>query len=127
LELMMASPLHRRWSLMAFDRLIVTPMKLGQAIVLRVDGKAQAFCSWALVSEAAFDDLRHDRRKMDASDWRSGPILMLSDVVAPYGGVKQVIATLKQVLPDYTGPIRAVRRNQDGSIRRCVELSRSRS
>jgi hypothetical protein len=52
---------------------------------------------------------------------------MLSDVVAPYGGVKQVIATLKQVLPDYTGPIRAVRRNQDGSIRRCVELSRSRS
>jgi hemolysin-activating ACP:hemolysin acyltransferase len=125
LELLMASPMHRRWSLEAFDRLIVTPMKLRQAIILRVEGKMRAFCSWALVSEAVFEDLRLDRRKMDIPDWRSGPILMLTDVIAPYGDAKRVTSALKRVMPDYTGPIRAVRRNPDGTIRRCVDLTRS--
>lgn len=92
--LMTASPIHERWYIGDVSRLILAPLMLGQAVVVRGGRGVIAFASWALFDEIAEDGYLAGDRKIQESDWRSGDRLWLVDVVSPYGATRELLASL---------------------------------
>jgi cytolysin-activating lysine-acyltransferase len=57
---------------------------------------------------------------MQPADWVSGSQVWIIDFVAPFGGVWAIISDLRQI---YVGHGFALRRQQDGKIRRLVKFN----
>ena len=96
-RLMAASPSHRHHFLSDLEWLVMPPLALGQARLIRDDkGNPLAFACWALVSEAVEKRLEAGHPRLAPQEWRSGDRLWLIDVVAPEPALPTVLATLQK-------------------------------
>lgn len=87
------SGLHARYSVEACIRLVLTPLELGQAVILPAP---LAYASWAFMSHGASERMRAGISPR-AEEWRSGPNVWLMDVIAPMGGAEVVMADLQRI------------------------------
>lgn len=74
-----------------------------------------AYASWAMVSEEVEQRLSQGQIKLKPSDWRSGTIPWLIDLVAPYGGSDAALQELAdQVVPG--GELKTLVPNSGGGV-----------
>lgn len=78
------------------DWLVMPPLVLDQCKLYMKGEIPWAFCTWALVSDEIDARLRSAVPKIAPHEWKSGAHLWLIDVVAPFGGVEELIADLGQ-------------------------------
>ena len=90
--LMTRSPTHKFAFLTDLEWLVMPPLAMGQARLYRNDkGDPIAFASWALVSDEVDQRLTNRNGKLRPADWRSGPHPWIIDLIAPFGGVDEVV------------------------------------
>ena len=90
--LMSRSVPHRHVFMADIDWRVLPPLYLGQVRVFRdAKGNAQALVSWAFVSDEVDARLKANIARLQPGDWRSGPHPWIVDVVAPFGGIRQII------------------------------------
>ena len=91
--LMSRSAPHRHVFMADLDWLVLPPLYLGQARVLRgAEGSPLAYVSWALASDAVEARLKARIGRLQPTDWRSGPHPWIIDVIAPFGGADKAVA-----------------------------------
>jgi cytolysin-activating lysine-acyltransferase len=97
--LMSLSAPHRHLFMADLEWLVLPPMALTQARLYRNDkGSPIAYASWALVSDEVDARLKQRIGKLKPADWRSGPHPWIIDLVAPFGGVQEVLSTLQNTV-----------------------------
>lgn len=74
---------------------VMPPLVLDQAKLYTKDESPLAFVSWALLSEEAAARYKTYPHKLLPSDWKSGDQVWLVDMLAPFGGAKDVLQDLK--------------------------------
>jgi cytolysin-activating lysine-acyltransferase len=118
-SLMLLSEIHRRWKIADFERLLVPPFSLQQFRCYRRGAEAAGLVTWAYLSDEKSEEFLSASRKMQLSDWQSGDILWLIDVIIPHGGVWTIVSDLRTV---HCGRGFAVRRTPQGRIKKLVYL-----
>lgn len=96
--LMSRSNLHRKWYLDDLDRLIVTPIKLGQYVTHFVNDELVGFGSWALMAPESLDAFLTGSRKLTREDFSSGSIPVLVDIISPDGFGRQITSQMRDCL-----------------------------
>ena len=82
--LMTMSKAHRDLPIREIERRVALPILLKQFRTFVKDKQPIAFLTWGAVSEAVRDRLAKGNTEMAEADWRSGPHLMVVDVVSPF-------------------------------------------
>jgi cytolysin-activating lysine-acyltransferase len=78
-----------------FEWLILPAISLKQYKVFRSKkSEPIAFVTWAKVSEDVEKRLLNGHIKLAPKDWKSGDKLVLIDVIAPFGGSKEILKQL---------------------------------
>ena len=98
------SPAHKHIFLADLEWLVLPAMLNRQVCVWRRQtdrgNMPVAYASWAMVSEEVDARLRQEQVKLKPTDWQSGEIAWLIDMVAPYGGADTAVQELAdQVVP----------------------------
>lgn len=117
IELLTLSPYHVTWSIFDLQRLVIPPIRLGQYRLYRRKFKPVAFVSWAWLTENAENGYTTGTRLLQPEDWNSGDRLWFIDFVAPFGGVKRLVADLRNGPFKHHRSAMSLRRNADGSVR----------
>lgn len=109
---------HRahRWRLNDLPRLVIPPLRLGQAHLFYERGRPLAYVSWAWLSGIASDGFEDGSRLLKAEDWRSGENLWIVDLFAPFGHVGKISRFLREELSPLASTARSLRRDEDGTI-----------
>ncbi|BHH84976.1 toxin-activating lysine-acyltransferase [Desulforhopalus sp. 52FAK] len=110
---------HRRFQFISdLEWLLLPPLVGGQCKLYMKKEYPISFISWAFLDEDAEKRLFHNGGKLRPEDWKSGENLWIIDIVAPFGGVENMLRdiqknefpgqTLKMIAPDpKTGGIKA--------------------
>ena len=111
--LYMHSPAHKYAFITDLEWMVMPPLVLNQYKLYMKDDAPLAFASWASVDEEVEKRLLSGRIRLAPKDWKSGDRLWLIDLIAPFGGGKDVIKdlrenvfpsrTIKQLMPDADG------------------------
>ena len=111
--LYMHAPSHKHLFLTDVEWMIIPPMALNQYKLYMKEEAPLAYASWALVDEETEKRLLSGRIRLAPKDWKSGDRLWLIDLVAPFGGGKDVLKDIrdnvfpsrpiKQLVPDANG------------------------
>ena len=111
--LYMHAPSHKHLFLTDIEWMIIPPMALNQYKLYMKEEAPLAYASWALVDEETEKRLLSGRIRLAPKDWKSGDRLWLIDLVAPFGGGKDVLKDIrdnvfpsrpiKQLVPDANG------------------------
>ena len=120
--LIMQSPAHQHLFATDFEWLLVPPIRLRQFRVFRRKGMPIAFASWAFLDEAVEARLAGGTVRLAPKDWRSGDRPWLIDLVAPFGGVNELVAHLKAQVFKGT-PFKALSAHPNGGGMSVVDLS----
>jgi cytolysin-activating lysine-acyltransferase len=90
---LMSRAQHRRHAFMAdLEWLVMPALALGQARLFRNDkGDPISFASWATVSDEVNERFKSGVARIAPPEWRSGPHLWIFDIVAPFGGAKEML------------------------------------
>lgn len=91
-------PLRRFTFVADLDWRLLPPLVLDQCRLYSKDSIPWAFVTWARVSEAVDERLRSMPPLISPHEWRSGPMLWLIDVVAPFGDARSVARQALQSL-----------------------------
>ena len=78
------------------DWLVMPPLVLDQCKLYMKGEVPWAFCTWAYVSDEVNARLGSHIPKIAPHEWKSGNHLWLIDVVAPFGGLDEIVADLAQ-------------------------------
>lgn len=78
-----------------FEWRIMPALVLDQARLHMREESPLAFITWARLSEAAVARYRQAPHRLTPADWKSGEQVWIVDVVAPFGGAREVIDDLK--------------------------------
>lgn len=98
--LMLAAPGTRHALLSDLEWRVMPPLMLNQAKVYLRDETPVAFVSWARLSPEVAQRFRRMPHRLTPADWRSGDEVWVVDLLAPFGGAKEVIKDLREsVLP----------------------------
>lgn len=97
--LMTQSPQHRDLSVSDLEWLVMPPVLLRQFKVFLKDGKPIAVILWARFSPEAEKRFTNDRRSMQFGDWASGMQAKIIDIIAPFGGEKELCEMFERELP----------------------------
>lgn len=107
------APSHKHLFVADIEWMIVPPMTLNQYKLYMKEEAPLAYASWAFVDEETEKRLLSGRVRLSPKDWRSGDRLWLIDLVAPFGGGKDVLKDvrdnifpgrpIKQLVPDADG------------------------
>lgn len=118
--LMQQSPLHRHFFLGDLDWVVVPSVLLKQFRIFQQDGRPVAYASWAYLSEETEERLIKGGKKLRPDEWKGGDKLWLIDLVAPFGGEKEIVQELREKV--FKGEkVRAVQPAPDGSGLAVVE------
>jgi len=110
---------HRRFQFISdLEWLLLPPLVGGQCKLYMKKEYPISFISWAFLDEDAEKRLFHNGGKLRPEDWTSGKNLWIIDIVAPFGGVENMLKdiqknefpgqSLKMIAPDpKTGGIKA--------------------
>ncbi len=111
--LYMHSSVHKHAFITDLEWMVMPPLVLNQYKLYMKDDAPLAFASWASVDEEVEKRLLSGRIRLAPKDWKSGDRLWLIDLIAPFGGGKDVIKdlrenvfpsrTIKQLMPDADG------------------------
>lgn len=83
---------HRRYQFIGdLEWLLLPPLVLGQCKLYMKKEYPISFISWAFLDEAAEKRLFANGGKLRPEDWKSGDRLWLIDIVAPFGGVENML------------------------------------
>jgi len=69
-----------------------------QFVYVVENGKLVGVGTWASMSDKSLDAFLTGSRKLVPSDFKSGPHLVLVDVIAPYGHARQITSKMRQKL-----------------------------
>lgn len=110
---------HRRFQFISdLEWLLLPPLVGGQCKLYMKKEYPVSFISWAFLDDDAEKRLFHNAGKLRPDDWKSGDNLWVIDIVAPFGGVENMLRdiqknefpgqTIKLLTPDpKTGGIKA--------------------
>lgn len=88
---------HRRYQFIAdLEWLLLPPLVLGQCKLYMKKEYPISFVSWAFLDEAAEKRLFANGGKLRPEDWKSGDRLWLMDIVAPFGGVENMLRDIQK-------------------------------
>lgn len=96
LWLYLHSPAHKHIFVADLEWLVVPAVVLDQYKLYMKDNAPLAFASWAFVSEEVENRLAQGQMRLAPKDWKSGDRLWLIDLVAPFGGGKEVFRELRE-------------------------------
>ena len=126
LEILAASGYQRRFPLDRYIAVeILPPLRCRQVrFYLTESGIPTAMVTWAWLSEDVEREVHETGRALQHDEWNCGHRLFINDLIAPYGGTRQVVRDLRgRVFPELEhGSI--IRRNPDGSLRRVGRFTR---
>lgn len=78
------------------DWLVMPPLVLDQCKLYMKGEVPWAFCTWAYVNDEVNARLGSNIPKIAPHEWKSGAHLWLIDVVAPFGGLEEIVVDLAQ-------------------------------
>lgn len=99
LDLLMRSPIHRKWPLEGIVRCFWPPLLLGQYRGRVENGRLVFLATWAFLTEEAERGYIEGTRLLQADDWNAGSKLWLVDVIAP-GRARDLVREVESVLAD---------------------------
>lgn len=116
--LMKHADYHGQWPLWTVDNDIVPALIHGQCKLYFDDEQNPVgFVTWALLNEAAKQQVLANTEPLSIDQWHSGDQLLLNDFVAPWGHARAIMKDIgTHVFPEHQGF--SLRRNADGSIRK---------
>ena len=92
------SEIHKTWSISDFNRLFYPPINKGY-FTLTTDGEQiTGLATYGFFSEEAYEGYRTLTRKIQPEDFDSGDIIVLVDVLAPFGTAAEILAQLRKEL-----------------------------
>jgi cytolysin-activating lysine-acyltransferase len=95
------SPQHKNFFIADLEWLVMTPILLNQFRIFYAPDRPIGVAFWAYVNERVDERLSGGNARLAPADWKSGDILWLVDIVAPYGGQEEMIKDLKvKVFPE---------------------------
>ncbi len=98
--LMLASQSTRHALLSDLEWRVMPPLMLNQAKVYLRDETPVAFVSWARLSPEVARRFRCLPHRLTPADWHSGEEFWVVDLLAPFGGAREVMKDLREnVLP----------------------------
>ena len=96
--LMMNNPTTRHAFVADLEWRVMPPLVLDQAKLYLQGEVATAFVTWALLSDAVAERYARPPFHLAPGDWKSGDKVFLVDLIAPYGGAREVLADLKKTV-----------------------------
>ncbi len=75
---------------------VMPALVLDQAKLYMRDTMPLAFVSWARLSTEAAHRYRQVPHRLAVSDWQSGEQVWIVDLIAPYGGVQDILSDLRK-------------------------------
>lgn len=88
---------HRRFQFISdLEWLLLPPLVQGQCKLYMKKEYPISFVSWAFLDEAAEKRLFQNGGKLRPEDWKSGDRLWIVDIVAPFGGVENMIRDVQK-------------------------------
>lgn len=87
---------HRRYQFISdLEWLLLPPLVNGQCKLYMKKEYPISFISWAYLDEAAEKRLFQNGGKLRPEDWKSGDRLWIIDLVAPFGGVDNMLTDIR--------------------------------
>lgn len=88
---------HRRFQFISnLEWLLLPPLVNGQCKLYMKKEYPISFVSWAFLGEETEKRLFHNGGKLRPEDWKSGENLWLIDIVAPFGGVENMLRDIQK-------------------------------
>jgi cytolysin-activating lysine-acyltransferase len=100
--LMLSSPGHKHLFVADFEWLVVPAILAKQFRLYRRDNVPIGFVSWARVSEEVEMRIINGSVKLSPKEWTGGDRLWIIDVIAPFGGVEDIMADLNKAFEGQT-------------------------
>jgi len=101
LMLMMRSRQHRHMFISDLEWSIIPPLALQQFHLFQNDKGPIGYVTWAVLSEEVVNELPTRQGRLKSAEWRSRQDCWIVDLVAPFGGRRQMIEQLQgDVLQD---------------------------
>lgn len=93
---------HRRFQFISdLEWLLLPPLVNGQCKLYMKKEYPVSFISWAFLDEVAETRLFQNGGKLRPEDWKSGDRLWIIDIVAPFGGVENMLHDIRKTeFPD---------------------------
>jgi cytolysin-activating lysine-acyltransferase len=107
---------------------LVASIKMNQMFVLYNErGAPVAYAVWAYLSDQVSTEMAaNESRLLHCSEWNEGLNLWLIDFVAPFGHARELASKLRHEVFSNHSRLRAVRTNDDGTIRRVIDRQLTR-
>lgn len=88
---------HRRFQFISdLEWLLIPPLVGGQCKLYMKEEYPISYISWAFLDEAAEKRMFLNGGKLRPEDWKSGDRLWIIDIVAPFGGVENMLADIQR-------------------------------
>ncbi len=88
---------HRRFHFISdLEWLLMPPLVTGQCKLYMKKEYPISFISWAFISEEVEQRLLQNGGKLRPEDWTSGDRLWVIDIVAPFGGVENMLNDIRK-------------------------------
>lgn len=88
---------HRRYQFIGdLEWLLLPPLVSGQCKLYMKKEYPISFISWAFLDEAAEKRLFQNGGKLRPEDWKCGDRLWIIDIVAPFGGVENMLRDIQK-------------------------------
>ncbi|MEQ8825200.1 MAG: toxin-activating lysine-acyltransferase [Filomicrobium sp.] len=99
--LMSQSPLHKRFFIEDLEWFVMTPALLQQFRLYYAQDRPIGVVLWATVNAEVEQMLLGGTTKLRPQDWQSGNQAWIVEVIAPFGGVEEMVKDLKtKVFPE---------------------------
>lgn len=98
------SRIHRSWPMISLQKWLLPAVLTQQMRVYRREGRPHAFVTWAKLSREVEEAYVRNTGSLQPRDWKSGDRIWFIDLVAPFGGTRQIAHDLKHdVFPNDVG------------------------
>lgn len=88
---------HRRYQFIGdLEWLLIPPLVLGQCKLYMKKEYPISYISWAFLDEEAEKRLLQNGGKLRPDDWNCGDRLWIIDIVAPFGGVENMLRDIQK-------------------------------
>jgi len=100
LNLLAHSENHRHYDVIQINRCIIPPVNLNQCVGIVEDGHLLAWASWMFTTREIGDIFLDGEYEVQPHDWSSGDVLIMMDMVAPFGHARQLYRMCRNLFPD---------------------------
>jgi cytolysin-activating lysine-acyltransferase len=93
--LMSQSSRHKQFFISDLEWLVMTPVLLKQFRLFYDKDKPIGVVFWATVNEEVEERLKKGTNRLRPQDWKSGDLLWVVEVIAPFGGAEDMVRDLQ--------------------------------